>query len=48
MAITKIDNEVYKTALNIVRKKRLEYPSMANYVSRAVDNQNKKEVKQNE
>ena len=46
MATTKIDDKVYEEALKVVKKKRLTYPTLSNYVSISVDNQNKKEATQ--
>jgi hypothetical protein len=41
MAFTRIDDKVYNEAKKRVKKHSLEYPTLSNYVSVAVDKQNK-------
>jgi len=43
MAFTRINDKEYETAKKIVKKKMLDYPTISNYISKAVSEKNKKE-----
>jgi len=45
MVMVDVDNELYESIKGVVEKNRVEYPTLQNFVNKAVRDKIKKEIK---